>query len=491
MRAVPGPRPRDERQATRPSASEADANPRLSEATAPRAPREQGGTARAGEAGRRHRGRVRAPIVGVLKETEPGERRVAMVPDVVGRLKALGVGVLVENGAGRDAWFSDGAYADAGAVLGTRQWLLEWADVVLGVALPGPDTLAALRRGQVLVGLLAPLLRPRTMARLAECGVTAVSLDGLPRTLGRAQAMDALMSQANVAGYKAVLVAADASPRYFPLLMTAAGTACPAEVLVLGAGVAGLAAIGTAHRLGAVVRAYDIRPAARGEVESLGAAFLDLAAASDDGLGGPGGVGGVVMGGAERGGHARALTAGEQAAQREAIAAVVARHDVVITTAQLPGRRPPLLVTEQAVHAMRPGSVVVDLAAGPRGGNVEISAPDETIVTAGGVTVIGAGNLPATIPSAASTAYARNVAALLGLLVSDGALAVDLTDEIQAGVVITHAGSVVQPATAALLADGERHDGERHDGERHDGERHDGAGGGIGEFHGAELGCAS
>jgi NAD(P) transhydrogenase subunit alpha len=251
--------------------------------------------------------------------------------------------------------------------------------------------------------------------------------------------MDALTSQANVAGYKAVLVAADAYPRYFPLLMTAAGTARPAEVLVLGAGVAGLAAIGTAHRLGAVVRGYDVRNEVRGEVESLGATFLDLPLPGD-------------LHGAGRGGYARALTADEQATQREALAAATARHDVVITTAQVPGHRPPLLVTEETVKAMRPGSVLVDLAASPLGGNVEISVPDETVVTPGGVTVIGAGNLPAAMPAAASTAYARNVAALLGHLVRDGALVVDLADEIQAGVVISHAGRVVQPATAAVLA---------------------------------------
>lgn len=375
--------------------------------------------------------------VGVVKETAPGERRVAMVPEVVGRAAGSGLDVLVEADAGYAAWFPDGAYAEAGAAVVPRGELFARADVVLSVVLPEPDTRALLRGGQVLVGLLQPLLHPRVMAELAGVGVTAVSLDGLPRTLSRAQSMDALTSQANVAGYKAVLVAADAYPRYFPLLMTAAGTARPAEVLVLGAGVAGLAAIGTAHRLGAVVRGYDVRPEARAEVESLGAGFLDLA---------------VVVDGAGQGGYARALTADELVAQREALAAATIRHDVVITTAQVPGRRPPLLVTEETVKAMRPGSVLVDLAASPLGGNVEVSVPGETVVTAGGVSVIGAGNLPASMPAAASTAYARNITALLGQLIHDGALAVDLTDEIQAGVVITHAGKVVQPATAALLA---------------------------------------
>ncbi|WP_462202941.1 Rossmann-fold NAD(P)-binding domain-containing protein, partial [Frankia sp. CcWB3] len=214
--------------------------------------------------------------VGVAMETAPGERRVAMVPEVVGRLVGSGLDVLVETGAGRGAWFPDGAYAEAGATVVARRDLFARADVVVSVSLPDPQTRALLRGGQTLVGLLVPLLQPQVMAQLAGAGVTAVSLDGLPRTLSRAQSMDALTSQANVAGYKAVLVAADAYPRYFPLLMTAAGTARPAEVLVLGAGVAGLAAIGTAHRLGAVVRGYDIRPEARGEVTSLGASFLDL-----------------------------------------------------------------------------------------------------------------------------------------------------------------------------------------------------------------------
>jgi NAD(P) transhydrogenase subunit alpha len=284
--------------------------------------------------------------------------------------------------------------------------------------------------------MLAPLTDPALAAALAAKGVTAISLDQLPRTLSRAQSMDALTSQANVAGYKAVLVAAAAFGRYFPLLITAAGTAPPARVLVLGAGVAGLQAIGTARRLGAVVTGYDVRPAAKGEVESLGATFLELTA---------------VGSAAGQGGYARELTAEERQAQQDELTAHIARHDVVITTAQVPGRRPPLLVTDDALKAMAPGSVIVDMGASPLGGNVAGSRPSETVVTGNGVTVIGADNLPASVPTAASSAYSRNVSALLLHLTSDGALAIDTSDDIQAGVVITHRGAVVHDAVARLL----------------------------------------
>ncbi|WP_322769041.1 Re/Si-specific NAD(P)(+) transhydrogenase subunit alpha [Frankia sp. Cr1] len=376
--------------------------------------------------------------VGVVKESAPGERRVALVPEVVGRVFGAGFDVLVEAGAGSAAWFPDGAYAEAGAAIVTRDDLFARADVVLTVGQPDADTPASLHAGQTLVGLLQPLRNPAAMGALAAAGVTAVSLDGLPRTLSRAQAMDALTSQANVAGYKAVLVAADAYARYFPMLMTAAGTVRPAEVLVLGAGVAGLAAIGTAHRLGALVRGYDVRPQARGEIESLGASFLDLAG---------------VASGAGQGGYARDLTVDELLAQQEALAAAVARHDVVITTAQVPGRHPPLLVTEKTIKMMRSGSVIVDLAASALGGNAELSVPGATVVTDNGVTVIGADNLPSEIPSAASTVYARNILALLEYLSHDGRFSIDTTDEIQAGIVITHDGRVVHPAIAELVAE--------------------------------------
>jgi NAD(P) transhydrogenase subunit alpha len=250
--------------------------------------------------------------------------------------------------------------------------------------------------------------------------------------------MDALTSQANVAGYKAAIVAASAFGRFFPLLITAAGTARPAKVLILGTGVAGLQAIGTARRLGAVVSAYDVRPQTKTEVESLGATFIELTSV------------GTAAG---EGGYARALTEDERQAQQAELAGHIARQDVIITTAQVPGRRPPLLVTGEALKAMAAGSVVVDMGSGPLGGNVAGSVPGKTIVTENGVTVIGAGNLAATVPTAASAAFARNVSSLLLHMVSDGELAIDTSDDIQAGVVITHGGTVVHPATAAVLAD--------------------------------------
>jgi H+-translocating NAD(P) transhydrogenase subunit alpha len=369
-------------------------------------------------------------IAGVVRELDPGERRVALVPDAVPRLRAVGIEVLVESGAGQAAWFPDDAYAEAGAAVVPREELYERAGVLLCVNAPGPESLALLREGQALLGLLEPRGNAALAAGWAERGVTAVSLDLLPRTLSRAQTMDALTSQANIAGYRAVLVAASAYPRYFPMLTTAAGTAPPAQVFVLGTGVAGLQAIATARRLGAVVTAYDIRPEARAEVGSLGARFLDV----------PG-----VSAGSGEGGYARALRSEEENVQQKALEDHIARSDIVITTAKVPGRRPPTLVTSAALAGMRPGSVVVDTAAGPLGGNVEGSLPDHTEVTGGGVTVIGAGNLPSAMATAASTAYARNVAAALTHLLREGALHIDLDDEITAATVVTHDGSVRLP----------------------------------------------
>jgi H+-translocating NAD(P) transhydrogenase subunit alpha len=376
---------------------------------------------------------MNAVTVGVRSEDAAGERRVALVPDGVRRLIAAGFAVLVEFDAGEPARLGNSAYAAVGADIVAADELYRRADVVLSVGRVDPQLLHS---GQVVLGMLAPRLDPGYAARLAASGATALSLDELPRTLARAQAMDALTSQANIAGYKAALVAANAFERYFPMLVTAAGTAKPAEVLVLGAGVAGLQAIGTARRLGAIVRGYDVRGAARGEIESLGADFVEL---------------GTVTGAEGTGGYARALTDDERQAQQRELGRQVARHDVVITTARVPGRRPPELVTEEAVKAMRPGSVVVDLAAGPLGGNVAGSLPGQTVVTDNGVTVIGADNLPAAMPGAASAAYSRNIVALLCDVVRDGELALDPGDEIHAGVLITRDGTVVHPPTAALL----------------------------------------
>ncbi len=377
--------------------------------------------------------------VAVIKETAPGERRVALVPEIIGRLRerrARGTGGV---GRGRPPPGSRTApmRTPARAWL-SRPELLAEADLILTVGQPDAQLTGGLRRGQAILGMLNPLANPGLAATLAASGVTAISLDGLPRTLSRAQSMDALSSQANVAGYKAALVAAEAFARFFPMLTTAAGTARPARVLILGTGVAGLQAIGTARRLGAVVSAYDVRPQTKTEVQSLGGTFIELKSVADA---------------AGEGGYARALSDEERQAQQAELAGHIARHDVVITTAQVPGRKPPLLVTEDALKEMTAGAVIVDMGAGPLGGNVAGSVPGKTVVTGNGVTIIGAGNLAATVPGASSAFLARNISALLLHMVADGALAIDPADEIQAGVVITHDGAVIHPATAALLAE--------------------------------------
>ena len=385
--------------------------------------------------------------VAVVKETGPGERRVALVPEAVAKLRAAGLEVLVETGAGDGAWQSDDAFTEAGASIVTRDELIAAADVIVMVGRPDEPTIAGFRPGQAVLGMLAPLADPGLAQRLAKSGVVAVSLDMIPRTLPRAQPMDALSSQANIAGYKAALVAADAFGRFFPLLITAAGTARPAKVLILGTGVAGLQAIGTARRLGAVVSAYDVRPETKTEVQSLGASFIELTSV------GPAGG---------EGGYARALTEDERQAQQDELAGHIARHDVVITTAQVPGRRPPLLVTGDALKAMSAGSVIVDMGASALGGNVAGSQPGETTVTENGVTVIGAANLPSRMSAAASAMYARNVTSLLQYLVKDGALAIDLDDDLQRGVVITYEGRVVQPALAEPAGGTDHVDGAAH-----------------------------
>ena len=371
--------------------------------------------------------------VAVLRETAPGERRVSLVPEAVTKLRAADLEVLVESGAGGGAWLSDDAFTEAGASIATRGEIQQTADVIVMVGRPDDETIAGFRQGQAVLGMLAPLGDPSFARHLAEAGVTSISLDLIPRTLPRAQQMDALTSQANIAGYKAAVLAADTFGRFFPLLITAAGTARPAKVLVLGTGVAGLQAIGTARRLGAVVSAYDVRPETKTEAESLGATFIELTS---------------VGSASGEGGYARALTEEERQAQQDELAGHIARHDVVITTAQVPGRRPPLLVTGHALKAMAPGSVIVDMGASALGGNVAGSEAGETVVTENGVTIVGAANLASTMPAAASAMYARNMSSLLLYLVKDGALAVDLSDDLQRGVVITYEGRVVHPALA-------------------------------------------
>src|SRR5215831_18134965 len=374
--------------------------------------------------------------VAVVKETGPAERRVALVPEAVAKLRSAGHEILVQTGAGAGAFLPDESYSEAGASVVATDQLAE-TDVILMVGRPDADQIGRLRAGQGLLGMLAPLGDPGFARRLAAAGVTAVSLDLIPRTLSRAQPMDALTSQANIAGYKAAVLAAASFGRFFPLLITAAGTARPAKVLVLGTGVAGLQAIGTARRLGAVVSAYDVRPETKTEVESLGASFIELTS-----VGPAGGAGG----------YARALTDAERAAQQAELADHIARHDVVITTAQVPGRRPPLLVTTEAMKSMAPGSVLVDMGSSELGGNVEGSVPGETIVADNAITIVGAGDLPSTMAAAASTMYARNVSALLMYMSKDGQIAVDLSDELVAGVVITHGGKVVHPALTGAQA---------------------------------------
>ena len=359
-------------------------------------------------------------VVAALAERAKGENRVALVPEAVSRLVSQGLEVLVESAAGAGAFHDDDEYVAAGAKVGTVAKVLAKADVLLAVRRPEPGVLAKLRTGQVLIGLLDAQVDADGLAPLADRGVRALSLDLLPRTLPRAQTMDVLSSQASIAGYRSVIVAAEAFGRYFPMMITAAGTARPATVLVLGAGVAGLQAISTARRLGAQVSGYDVRPAAREEVTSLGAAFLTTS----------------VTAGAGEGGYARTLTAEETAAQQTELAEQIRRFDVVITTAQVPGGVPPVLVTAETLASMAPGSVVVDLAAGPNGGNVVGSVPEQRIVTPGGVTVIGAGNLPAQMAAGASAAYARNISALLTSIIVDGEIKLDPSDEVVAAILV-------------------------------------------------------
>jgi NAD(P) transhydrogenase subunit alpha len=377
--------------------------------------------------------------VGVAKETAPGERRVALVPEALGKLTAAGLEILVEQGAGAGSAIPDSAYADAGAMVVSAVDLYGQSDVVLRVQKPSASEVSVMRKGQALLGLLQPLIDPQTAKALADAGITAISLDAIPRTLSRAQTMDALSSQANVGGYKAVLIAANAYPRYFPLLTTAAGTAKPANVLILGIGVAGLQAIGTARRLGAVVHAYDVRPETREQAESLGARFVKLKTTIDA---------------TGAGGYARELTPEERAAQQAELNEAIGGMDVVITTAQVPGRKPPVLVTAAAVEQMKPGSVIVDMAASALGGNCELSKPGETIQTPNGVTIIAPDNLPATMPAGASAFYARNISALLLGMVKDAALHLDFEDEVTKATVITKDGAVVSEPVNKLLNPG-------------------------------------
>ncbi len=352
--------------------------------------------------------------VGVPRETAAGERRVALVPDAVARLE--GITVSVERGAGLAAGFADAAYEEAGAELVDDAW--QGVDGVVKVGKPSDEEVGRLRAGELLVAFLQPLTDPGLVERLTAAGVLGFAMESIPRTT-RAQPMDALSSQATVAGYKAVLLAAERLPRFFPMLTTAAGTIAPARVLVLGAGVAGLQALATARRLGAVVSGFDVRPAVREQVQSLGASFLDLG----------------VVGEETAGGYARELTQDEQQLQQRALEERIPEFDVVITTAAVPGRPAPKLIPASAVERMRPGSVIVDLAA-ETGGNCELTRPGETAEVAG-VAILGPLNLASTMPTHASQLYARNVSALLSHLAPAGELTLDWDDEITAGTCVT------------------------------------------------------
>ncbi|MBU8826407.1 Re/Si-specific NAD(P)(+) transhydrogenase subunit alpha [Mycolicibacterium goodii] len=352
-------------------------------------------------------------LIGVPRETAEGERRVALVPKVVERLSAKGLEVVVESSAGAGALFSDEDYERAGATIGDS-----WpADVVVKVNPPTSDEISQLKPGSVLIGFLAPRTQPELASRLRLADVTAFAMESIPR-ISRAQTMDALSSQANVAGYKAVLLAASLSTRFVPMLTTAAGTVKPASALVLGVGVAGLQALATAKRLGAKTTGYDVRPEVAEQVRSVGAQWLDL---------------GIDAAG--EGGYARELSDAERAQQQQALEDAITKFDIVITTALVPGRPAPRLVTAAAASGMQPGSVVVDLA-GETGGNCELTEPGQTIVHHG-VTIASPLNLPATMPEHASELYAKNVTALLDLLVTDGAVAPDFTDEIVSASCIT------------------------------------------------------
>jgi NAD(P) transhydrogenase subunit alpha len=364
--------------------------------------------------------------IGVPRETAEGERRVALVPDVVRRLQGGGHEVLIESDAGLEAGFPNAVYEEAGATIAPDVWS---ADLVAKVAPPEEAEVSRLSGESVLVGFLAPLTNGSINKAIAATGATALAMEVIPR-ISRAQSMDALSSQATVGGYRAALIAAQEIDRFFPMLMTAAGTVPPAKVLVIGAGVAGLQAIATARRLGAAVTGYDVRSAVAEQVQSLGATFLELEAGK----------------GAEgEGGYARELTDEERAAQQQELTERIAGFDVIITTALVPGRPAPKIVSADAVRAMRFGSVIVDLA-GEAGGNCELTEPGETITTDNGVTIAAPLNLPSTMAEHASQLYAKNVQALLELMSGeDGALTLDFDDEIIAGACIARGGEIVHP----------------------------------------------
>src|SRR2546421_6556434 len=370
--------------------------------------------------------------IGVVRETAPGERRVALVPETVGRLAKSGNEVVVERGAGEASSFPDRMYTEAGGTIGDA-----WdAELVVKVARPSDEELARLREAAVLIAFLSPLTNHALVRELARRRVTALSMDAIPR-ITRAQPMDALSSQATVAGYKAVVLAAAALPKFFPMLTTAAGTIAPAKALVIGAGVAGLQAIATARRLGAVVEAFDTRPVVKEQVQSLGAKFLEV----DLGETGEG-----------TGGHAKELSQEAHRKEVELLAKAVKDNDIVITTAAIPGRPAPKLITADMVRSMKPGSVIVDLAA-ETGGNTELTEAGK-VIDVDGVRIDGTTNIPSTMPYHASQMYSRNIQSLLGLMITkEGKLNLDMSDEVIRGTVITKDGEVVHDATRKAIGE--------------------------------------
>ena len=368
-------------------------------------------------------------IVGVPKETAEGERRVALTPSSVSRIVRGGIAVVVESGAGDDSFFSDEEYREAGAT--TEQSVFESADLIVGVRTP--DDAASLSSKSALAAMIQPLVDHKAVASLAEAGVTSFSLDTIPR-IARAQSMDVLSSMASLAGYKAAIIAADALGKLFPLMMAASGTTPPAKGLVLGAGVAGLQAIATARRLGAVLSGYDVRPVVREQVESLGATFLEIELDEEA---------------EDAGGYARELSDEARRKGQELVHSAVQEMDFVITTAAIPGRAAPRLIDADMVRDMRPGAVIVDLAA-ETGGNCELTRPGETVVE-NGVSIVGPLNLPSSMPTHSSQMYARNMLNFINHIVKDGEIVVDTEDEITKGCLITHEGKIVHEATAAAM----------------------------------------
>jgi NAD(P) transhydrogenase subunit alpha len=373
--------------------------------------------------------------IGAVRETADRERRVAIDPDVTHRLTTGGTTVFIEAGAGIAASYPDAAYTEAGAQLVSRADVIVKSDVLAVVRPPDADLTALLRSGQLLIGLVDPLNDVALIQDLAGRGVTVAAFELLPRTLSRAQSMDAVSSQASASGYRAGIVAAASFDRYLPMMITASGTARPASAIVIGTGVAGLQAIGTVKRLGAVVTGYDVRPASRGEVESLGAQFLTSSIAE----------------GAGAGGYARAMTAEEAVQQQNELAKHLESFDIIITTAKVPGRTPPLLVTAATLAALRSGSVCIDMAATDQRGNVAGSIDGQRSTTSHGVVIVGAGNLASDLATSSSQMYARNVLALFTSLTTDGVITIDPTDDIHTAVIVCHDGAVTNDALKTLI----------------------------------------